>query len=114
MLSLGQDKDIVVKRERANNKTGKKLIGMNVRVDNAWNINVRNKKSEQITITVYDQIPLTTNNLIEFIDVNTGTAKLDEQTGILKWRIPVEADKNSQLSFSYSVKYPKNKTVIIE
>ena len=41
-------------------------------------------------------------------------ADLDSETGKLKWTILLEPAKEKKVGFKYSVKYPKNNTLVVE
>jgi len=71
-LSLGRDKRIVVKREKQKELTSRKLIGTNQKESYAWEISVRNTKSEPIRISIEDQIPVSQNSQIEVTATEIG------------------------------------------
>ena len=72
-------------------------------------ITVKNNKSKAIDILVSDQFPLSTDDDIEITHGKTTGAALDKDNGILKWDIAVGNAESKELTFSYSVKYPKKK-----
>jgi uncharacterized protein (TIGR02231 family) len=113
-LSLGRDKNIVLKRERLKEFASKKLIGVNQTESRGFEISVRNKKSQPITIVIDDQIPLSTNKDIVIEKTDISGAKYDDPTGRLTWKYEVKAAETKKMKLVYSVKYPKDKTVILE
>jgi uncharacterized protein (TIGR02231 family) len=90
-LSLGNDNSILVKREKRQDFTSRKVIGANKTETNSFLITVRNNKPRPIKITVNDQ-----------------------QNGQVKWDLDLKAQETKQLILTYSVKYPKDKTIILE
>lgn len=113
-LSLGRDKNIVIKRERLKEFASKKLIGVNQTESRGFEISVRNKKSQPITIVIDDQVPLSTNKDIVIEKTDISGAKYDDPTGRLTWKYDIKAAETKKMKLVYSVKYPKDKTVILE
>ena len=113
-LSLGRDKNIVIKRERLKEFASKKLIGINQTETRGFEISVRNKKSQPVTIVIDDQIPLSTNKDIVIEKMDISGAKYDDPTGRLTWKYDIKAAETKKMKLVYSVKYPKDKTVILE
>ena len=61
-----------------------------------------------------DQIPLSSDSGIEVSAVELSGGKINSQTGEVKWELNVKPEETRQLVFTYSVKYPKDKKVILE
>ena len=110
-LSLGRDPRIIVSREKVKELSSRKLVGTNQRETVGWAINLRNTKSEQITISVEDQIPVSINSMIEVTLVDAPGAKWDKQTGKLKWLLSLAPSENKTINFRYEIKYPKDKII---
>jgi len=113
-ISLGRDKNIAITRIKLKDFNSTAFIGLNRKETVAWEINVRNKKKQDINIVIEDQFPISTEKDIEVERLEMTGGKYNEDTGIVTWKLtikPNEAVKN--LIMKYTVKYPKNKTVII-
>ena len=110
-LSLGRDKRIVVKREKLKDLTSRKLIGGSQKENYAWEISVRNTKSEAIRIIVEDQLPVSQNTQIEVTVLETGGANFSKDTGKLLWKITLQPNETRKLTYKFEVKYPKDKQV---
>jgi uncharacterized protein (TIGR02231 family) len=110
-VSLGRDKRIVVKREKLKDFTSRKAIGSNQRDSYAWEIAVRNTKSEVVKITVEDQVPVSQNSQIEVTVGDTGGARYSKDTGKLIWNMTLQPNETKKVVFKYEVKYPKDKVV---
>lgn len=110
-VSLGRDKRIVVKREELKDLTSKKLIGANKKEEHSWEISVRNTKTEPITITVEDQLPVSKNKDIEVTAINTGGAKFDLVSGKLTWKLVLQPNETKKMVYRYEIKYPKDKQI---
>jgi len=109
-FSLGMDKRIVVTRTRIQDFSSAKWIGSNKTQTFGWTITLHNAQSDSVSTDVYDQIPLSTNKDIEITAIDLGGAKEDEQ-GKLTWHISLAAGETKKLTFTYSVKYPKDKSI---
>jgi uncharacterized protein (TIGR02231 family) len=110
-VSLGRDKRIVVKREKLKDFSSKKLIGTNQRDSYAFEISVRNTKTETIKIIVEDQMPISQNSQIEITVLDTGNSKYNKDNGKMVWELTLAPNETKKVSFKYEVKYPKGKTV---
>ncbi len=113
-VSLGADNNITIKREKRKDFTSQKLIGANRIETFSFLISVRNNKSQAATIKLRDQIPLSQNSdiIVEALELTGG--KLDSATGEITWDFKVEPHDTGEIILTYSVKYPKNKKVILE
>jgi len=113
-LSLGRDKNIVIKREKLKDFSSKSLVGLNQKESRGYEISVRNKKTQPVTIVINDQIPVSTNKdiIVEKIDISN--AKYDEPSGMLTWKNEIKPAETKKMKLVYSVKYPKDKTIILE
>jgi uncharacterized protein (TIGR02231 family) len=113
-ISLGTDNSILIKREKRKDFTSKKVIGSNRTDTYSFLITIRNNKTNPVKATVNDQIPVSSNSSITVDAMELSGGKLNEQTGEIKWDLDIKPQETKQLVLSYSVKYPKDKTVILE
>jgi uncharacterized protein (TIGR02231 family) len=113
-ISLGNDNNIIIKREKRKDFTSTKMIGANRQVTYSFLITLRNNKTNSIRITVNDQIPVSSNSSITIDPVELSGGKLNSQTGDVKWDLEMKPQENRQLILTYTVKYPKDKNVIFE
>ncbi len=113
-ISLGTDNSILVKREKRKDFTSKKIIGSNKTETYSFLLTVRNNKTNPVNITLMDQIPVSSNSGINVDPVELSGGKLNTQTGEIKWNLEIRPQETKQLVLTYSVKYPKDKTIILE
>jgi uncharacterized protein (TIGR02231 family) len=113
-VSLGTDNSILVKREKRKDFTSTRILGSNKTETYSYLITVRNNKPNPIKITVNDQIPISSNSGIEVDAVELSGGKHNSQTGEIKWDLDIKPQETKQLVLTYSVKYPKDKTIILE
>lgn len=110
-LTLGQDKRIVVKREKVIDFSSVKFLGSNKKEVFTYEITVRNNKKDKAELVLKDQYPVTTDKDIESELLENGGAEVNKETGVLTWRMELAAGEIRKFRISYSVKYPKDKVV---
>lgn len=108
-VSLGRDKRIVVKREKLKDYTSKKFIGSNRRDSYAYEISVRNAKSDAVKITVEDQVPVSQDSQIEVTVADVGGAKYNKDSGKLVWELSLQPNETKKVVYKFDVKYPKDR-----
>jgi uncharacterized protein (TIGR02231 family) len=113
-ISLGTDNSILVKREKRKDFTSRKVIGSNKTETYSFLITVRNNKANSVKITLNDQLPVSSNSgiTVEALELTGGKYKAD--TGEIKWDLRINPQETKQIILTYSVKYPKDKTIILE
>lgn len=113
-LSLGRDKSIAIKREKIKGFTTKQFIGSKQEEEISWKITVKNNKNVEVNILLVDQAPLSTLEEIEVSVKSSFGAKHNAQTGEIKWELLLKPLETRELTLTYTVKYPKNKSLIIQ
>lgn len=113
-ISLGRDRNIVIGRTKVDQYSKERFIGTN-RIDNReFKILVRNKKSQPIQLTLFDQIPVSAIGDIEVKATELSGGKLSEKTGEVKWQLSIDPQQQKELVLGYEVKYPRREKVILE
>lgn len=113
-ISLGRDMGVIVKREKRKDFTSQRFIGSNKVETRSWEISVRNNKKENISIEISDQVPVSKNKDIQVDIIDLSGGSLDKDKGLVSWTIELEPGKSKSVILSYSVKYPKDKNLLIE
>ncbi len=113
-ISLGRDKDVTVKREKVKEFVTKKFIGSKKEESRGWKIDVKNNKSQQINMVIFDQVPVSTLEEIKIEVSEISGAKQDAESGKIKWEVTIEPNESRRFSLKYLVKYPKNRNLTIE
>lgn len=107
-LSLGRDKQVVVKRTRVFSKQDLSFFG-NKKIDRyTWKIEVRNNKNTAIKMVLRDQVPVSENEEIEVSIKNVGGGNLEPKSGIIVWRFDLQPAQGREFEVAYEVKYPKD------
>ncbi|MFC2133880.1 DUF4139 domain-containing protein [Bacteroidota bacterium] len=110
-ISLGRDKNVIIKRELLKDFTEEKFLSSDVERIFTYKIAVKNNKNTGIKITVEDQIPISQHEDIEVEVINLDGAKLDNDTGRVKWMFDMSINSTIEKVFSYSVRYPADKKI---
>ena len=113
-ISLGRDKSIVISRNQDLNETSKpSFFGNNVSQKFAYTIDIKNTKDMPIDITIYDQAPVIQNKIITMDELKYSNAEYNKESGLLTWHLNINAKESTKLPFSFQLKYPKDKSIII-
>jgi len=113
-ISLGRDQDIVITRKLEKDFSQRRTFGANRKEDKSWEILIRNTKNENLTLILEDQYPISTDKDIEIEKIDHSGGVLDEKTGKVIWRLTLKPKETQKLYLKYSVKYPKNRTLIVD
>ena len=113
-ISLGRDKNIIIEREKLKDFTKERIIGNKKVITYVFEINIRNNKYEKINLIVEDQIPVSQNDKIDIELEESSDAEYDEETGKLTWKLELKPSEKKTLRLQYTVKYPKDQTVVLE
>lgn len=113
-ISLGRDKNMVVKREKVKDFTHKRFLGSNITVERAWKISIKNNKNTTCQLFITDQIPFSENKDITVEKIDISGAKENTTNGMLEWKLEIPSNESRELNIKYSVKYPKNNRLIVE
>lgn len=110
-LTLGDDRQIKIKRERT--VAGGKTSGNYKQVTYGYTTTIRNDKSEAVTITLKDRYPVSTTKEIQVSrgDKDTPATAEDKQTGILTYDMTLAPGETRTILLTYTVKYPKDWTI---
>ncbi|TFH38760.1 MAG: mucoidy inhibitor MuiA family protein, partial [Bacteroidia bacterium] len=113
-LSFGVDNNISVKREKLTDFSQSQFIGTNRKVTVAYKISIRNNKTYPVTAKITDQVPVSTIKEIQVETIDLTGGMLNNDTGEVNWELELKPNETIDLIIKYSVKYPKDKKVIID
>ncbi len=112
-ISLGRDKNVVVKRTKLKEFNKNKAFP-NKRVDSrAFEIVVKNKKTTPLSIVIEEQIPVSSDKQID-VDYEAEGAIIDKIKGRLTWKLDLKPSEERKQKFSYSVKHPSDWHIDLE
>jgi uncharacterized protein (TIGR02231 family) len=110
-LTLGRDKRIVIRKEKVVDYSSVKFLGSNKKQVFTYEITVRNNKKEKASLILKDQYPISTDKEIEDELLESSGATVNTDTGILTWKMELAPGESRKFRISYSVKYPKDKSL---
>jgi hypothetical protein len=113
-ISLGRDKNVSVKREKIKDYTTRQFLGSKKEESKAWQITVRNNKSQKINMILFDQVPVSTLEEIEVSVDELSGAFWNKDKGEIKWKFSLEPSENKVVNLKYKVKYPKDRNLVVE
>lgn len=113
-ISLGRDKGVTVQRTKRKDFSQRQIIGSRRVESVGWEIAVRNNKAQPIDLVITDQYPIAQRSEIEVKLDENGGASVNAEKGFLTWKERIEPRTNKQLRFGYSVKVPKDRSVVLE
>jgi hypothetical protein len=112
-ISLGRDKNVVVKRTKLKEFNKNKVFSSKRVETRAFEIVVKNKKTTPLSIVIEEQIPVSTDKQID-VEFEAEGATVNKLLGRLTWKLEVKPSEERKLKFSYSVKHPVDWNVNLE
>ncbi|TAE45687.1 MAG: mucoidy inhibitor MuiA family protein [Cytophagia bacterium] len=113
-ISLGRDKKIITKRMKVKDISSRKFIGSNVKEELGFEIQVRNTKKTDISITVEEQIPISKDGQIDVELIEAKDAIINKATGRVTWKLTIKPNETKKMLIKYNLKYPKNRQIAFE
>ncbi len=113
-ISFGIDNNISVNREKIKDFSQSEFIGSNKKVTYAWKLTMRNNKPYAIKAKLFDQVPVSSVKDIQVETLELSGGVMNPNTGKVLWTIELKPNETKQLILKYSVKSPKDKTVLVD
>lgn len=113
-ISFGIDNNISVNREKIKEFSQSEFIGSNKKATYAWKLTMRNNKPYPIKAKLFDQVPVSSNKEINVETLELSGGVMNENTGKVVWSIELKPNETRQVILKYSVKSPKDKTVLVD
>lgn len=110
-ISLGRDKRISIKRNLLRDFSKSKTRDQSKTDDFTYEIVVKNNKKTAVDLLLKDQYPISKTKEVEITVSDKGEAEVNEDLGILNWKLQLAPGESKKLRFSYSIKYPKDKVI---
>ena len=110
-LTMGRDKRVVVKKEKLVDFSSVKFLGANKKQIFTYQITVKNNKKDAIDLLVKDQYPISQDKEVEVELLESSDAANNDETGVLTLKLKLAPGEVKKIKVSYSVKYPKDKTL---
>jgi uncharacterized protein (TIGR02231 family) len=113
-LSLGRDKNIIITRAKLTDYTADKMLVNTRQKTRGWEISIRNNKKQQVKLVLEDQFPVSMNKDIQVEPVEYSGGSYNKETGKIKWQLIMNPSEDKKIRIAFTVKYPKDKDVIID
>ena len=113
-LSFGRDDKIIVTRKRVEEFSSKSIIGNSKKDTYAYEVIVKNNRSRDIEMELFDQVPISTNSDIDVSVDEISDATYDESTGELSWKLKLKPGEAKKITISFTIKYPKSKSIQVK
>lgn len=108
-LNLGRDAQIVVERKLVSDKSGTQFLSSRKEQRFVYDIKVKNNKSQNVTLKLEDQFPLSKDESIEVSLTDKSGADIDEERGLATWNLTLKPGELKTIRFGYQIKYKKDK-----
>jgi uncharacterized protein (TIGR02231 family) len=107
ILSLGRDKKIAVTRKKESELSKHQFMGNNEKETFYFKTNLRNNRDSEVTITLEDQLPISSKGeiVVDALDLSGG--EVDKNTGKVTWTIVLKPGESKEIQLGYSIKSPK-------
>ena len=114
-LTLTTDPRITVKREKQSNFCSTKHVGSSTTVTQSYLITVKNNQTKTAKLTLKEQYPISNNKDIEVkvVEVSPEATYNKTDIGVLTWDVELKAGETRTFVVTYSVKYPKDRNVVL-
>ena len=114
-ISLGADREVMVKREKIHDKARETYFGKferdTVVRELKYKITVENLKNRPVTLKILDHIPVSRTDRIEVKDLKltpTPTRKdIQDRKGVMLWEQKLKPGAKNQITIEFVATYPK-------
>ncbi len=115
-LTLATEPRIVVKREKRTDFSSTKTLGGSTTATRSHLITVKSNMNHPVSLRLKEQYPLSTDKEMEVkLTENSPEAGTNNSDlGVLTWDFELKAGESRTFTVTYTVKYPKEKRVILE
>ena len=106
-FSFGRSPQVAMKREAQS--PFEQVSGRETRLTRGWDLNLRNQSNRPISFTLREQIPVAGHADIRVELLQSEGASYNPETGFLEWKITLAGGETRKLSYSFMVRYPKDR-----
>jgi uncharacterized protein (TIGR02231 family) len=110
-FSLGRDPRVVIERTQVKEYSAVKTFGGDRVKTFSYDIEVRNTRKDAVRLTVEDQVPVSQDKEISVKAEELSGGALDAESGKVTWVRELAPGAHAKWRLTYSVRYPKNKTI---
>ncbi len=113
-LSFGRDSKVIVTRTKIKDFNNEKVMGNNRKMTYSYEMVIKNNRKTAINIDLEDQKPISQSNeiIVETVELSKGQVNPDD--GKVSWKFLIPPGESQKVIYTYTIKYPKNRTVDTE
>ena len=113
-LSFGRDEKIKLEKKLLEEFSSTNVIGSNKKDTYTYEITVKNNMDINLTMDLFDQIPISQESDITVSVDEISEALMSEETGILIWKVRLKPGEQKKYKVSFTIKYPKDKNIQVK
>jgi uncharacterized protein (TIGR02231 family) len=113
-LTLGPDRNVVVRREKSREFSKRALFGGTVTDAVSYIVTAKNLRQQPTNLRVEEQVPRTADSRISVQATELSGARLDEATGRLVWQARLQPNETRAWKLAYEIKYPKKVAISVD
>ena len=112
-LTLATDPRVSVKREKRSDFCSTKHVGSTTSVTQSYLITVKNNQTKPAKLTLKEQYPISNDKDIEVkvTEIIPDATYNKADIGVVTWEVDLQGGETRTFIVTYSVKYPKERTV---
>lgn len=111
-FAVGNDPNVLVQRQVKKSAPAATLLSKEVDITATVTLTVKNTKREAVSLSLKDQVPISAASDIK-VTPSVGDGRLDASTGVVRWQLELKPLEQRTVTFSYTVRLPKEKLPLI-
>ncbi len=113
-LTLGPDRNVVVRREKSREFSKRALFGSTVTDAVSYVITAKNLRAQPTQLRIEEQIPVAADSRVQVEATDLSGATLTPETGRLVWQALLKPGETRAWKLAYEIKYPKKATIWVD
>jgi uncharacterized protein (TIGR02231 family) len=113
-VTLGRDERISIRRKLLKKEEKGEFLGDDIMKTFTYELSVKNNRPNNVDIIIEDQIPVPNLEEIKVLLLSSDKAAYVKNTGMLSWTFNLPAKQKKLMEFKYSVKYDKDKQLVLK
>jgi len=110
-VSLGVDPRVSVQFTAEPPKISENSLTNRVERAYRYKLSIQNRHNRPIQVQIDEAIPHSTHEDIQVVDVKLDGARAEGEQGLVRWLFDMGSNGEKSLHYSYSLRYPRNKSV---
>lgn len=111
VVDAGAVHDWTVERQREVALCSKSNLGNRIKHHRAYMLTVTNRSGQDGEIVIEEPLPISRDAEIEVLPDSTGGGELDEASGIITWRLALNAGESRTVRFSFDLSHARDQQV---